>query len=141
MIIRRATADDESVMRDLWARLSAETSYDDPLAGTEFTTDLITERIALLAEDGELVIGAVYANIVSEQVGFVFGLYVRPSSRRRGVGRELTLAIAEAIRAEGRTHILLNVESPNAEARHFYERLGFLDHARMMRIEVESLLT
>ena len=81
-----------------------------------------------------------YANIVSEEVGFVFGLYVRPSSRRRGVGRELTLAVAAAIRAEGRTQILLNVESPNAAARRFYEGLGFLDHARMMRAEVESLL-
>jgi len=35
---------------------------------------------------------------------------------------------------------VLNVESPNAEARRFYERLGFLDHARMMRIEVDALL-
>ena len=65
-------------MRELWERLSAETAYD-PLAGTEFTPELITERLALLAEDGETVIGAVYANIDNDQVGFVFGLYVRPS--------------------------------------------------------------
>jgi ribosomal protein S18 acetylase RimI-like enzyme len=139
VIVRRATVDDERAMRDLWDRLSAETAYDS-LAGTEFSSDFITERIALLAEDGEAVVGAVYANIVSEEVGFVFGLYVRPSSRRCGIGRELTLAIAAAIRAEGRTQILLNVESPNAAARRFYEGLGFVDHARMMRVEVESLL-
>jgi ribosomal protein S18 acetylase RimI-like enzyme len=140
MIVRRATTDDESVMRDLWERLSAETTYDEELAGNEFTSEFITQRIALLAEDNDMVVGAVYANLASAQAGFIFGLYVRPSSRRRGVGRELTFAIAEAIRAEGRTHILLNVESPNAEARRFYERLGFLDHARMMRIEVDALL-
>lgn len=71
-------------MRELWERLSAETTYDDTLAGNEFTLDLITERIALLAEGDAIVVGVVYANMSSEQVGFIFGLYVRPSSRRRG---------------------------------------------------------
>ena len=36
--------------------------------------------------------------------------------------------------------VVLSVDTPNEQARRFYERLGFVDAARTLRIEVERLL-
>jgi ribosomal protein S18 acetylase RimI-like enzyme len=137
--VRRATPQDEDSMRELWERLSAETTYDD-LPSSSFEVEFLTDRIALIAEDGPLAVGTVYANLVNDDVAFVFGLYVVPEARRQGLARRLMLEVADAIRAAGRKHILLNVEAPNLPAQTFYERLGFRDHARMMHLEVETLI-
>ena len=49
-------------------------------------------------------------------------------------------AIAEALREQGREHLVLSVDTPNEGARALYERLGFVDAARTLRIEVRALL-
>lgn len=52
-------------------------------------------------------------------------LYVRPARRSEGIGAELlAVAIAESRRRDaGEMHI--NVDSPDVDARRFYERHGF----------------
>ena len=37
-------------------------------------------------------------------------------------------------------YIVLSVDTPNAGARSFYEKLGLVDAARTLRAEVETLL-
>jgi ribosomal protein S18 acetylase RimI-like enzyme len=49
-------------------------------------------------------------------------------------------AVADLLRAEGRRYVVLNVDTPNEGARVFYERLGFADAARTLRVEVDRLL-
>ncbi|MBA3843560.1 MAG: GNAT family N-acetyltransferase [Actinobacteria bacterium] len=128
-------------MRELWDEGVVEANYT-PFASQPFTTHLISERIALLAlEDGEPV-GTVYANLTHEQAGVVFGLYVRPTARRRrGIARALMVAIAEALQTEGRTHMQLSVDRPNKAARSLYKTMGFEDAAWTMRIEAANLVS
>lgn len=139
MEIRRATKADAEVMGRLWEDFNAEATFT-PYPGARFDVTLVTEHVALLAEEGEEVVGVVFANVTSPHFGYVFGLYTRPSARRRGVATTLMRSIAEVLRAEGRVHVVLSVDTPNEPARLFYDRLGFVDAARTLRSDVDSLL-
>ena len=139
MEIRRATAGDLSVMRRLWDEFTAEATFT-PYPGSPFEPSLVTKHIALIAEEGDRVIGTVYANTTSPDFGYVFGLYTRPEARRRGVAQALMRAIASALRGQGRRYLVLSVDTPNEKARALYDRLGFEDAARMLRVEVDALI-
>jgi ribosomal protein S18 acetylase RimI-like enzyme len=139
MEIRRATEADLDGMRRLWDDFTAETTFT-PYPGNPFQPALLTDHIALLAEEDGEALGTVYANLSSPHFGYVFGLYTRPAARRRGVARALMHAIAATLRKEGREYLLLTVDTPNDAARAFYERLGFVDSARQLRAEVDALL-
>lgn len=126
-------------MQALWDEFNAETTYT-PYPESPFAATLLTDHIALVAEDSLEPVGCVYANTANDHYGFVFGLYVRPLCRRRGIARDLMHAVADALRAEGKQYVLLNVETPNDGARSFYEELGFADAARTLRVEIDQLL-
>jgi ribosomal protein S18 acetylase RimI-like enzyme len=93
-----------------------------------------------VAEEGGRIVGTVYANTVSPDFGYVFGLYTVPNARRRGIAVALMRAIASLLRDEGHGYVVLSVDTPNEPARTLYERLGFQDAARMLRIEIDALL-
>jgi ribosomal protein S18 acetylase RimI-like enzyme len=139
MEIRRATEADVDVMRRLWEEFTAEATFT-PYPGSSFEPALLTDHIALVAEEEGEALGTVYSNLNSPHFGFVFGLYTRPPVRGRGVGRALMRSIAATLREEGRRYVVLSVDTPNEQARAFYERLGFVDHARVLRVDVEDLL-
>ena len=139
MDIRRATEADTDVMRRLWDEFTVEATFA-PYPGNPFQAALVTDHIALLAEENGEPVGTVYANLASPHFGFVFGLYTIPAARGRGVGRALMREIAVVFRDQGRRYVLLNVDTPNEAARAFYERLGFADAARMLRADVDDLL-
>ena len=66
-----------------------------------------------------------YPLIVTEATrsfGYVWGVHVAADERKGGLGRRLTEACVEALRARGCTHAVLNA-SPSG--RSVYERLGF----------------
>jgi ribosomal protein S18 acetylase RimI-like enzyme len=138
MNIRRATEADTDVMRRLWDDFTDEATFA-PYPGSPFQPALVTDHIALVAEENGEAVGTVYANLASPHFGFVFGLYTRPSARRGGVGRALMREIASILREHGRQYILLSVDTPNEDARAFYDRLGFEDAARMLRADVDDL--
>jgi ribosomal protein S18 acetylase RimI-like enzyme len=139
MEIRRATADDEAVMRSLWDEFTAEATYT-PYPGSPFSASLVADHLAFLAEDAGTPAGCVYAATPSEHFGFVFGLYVRPPARRRGLARRLMRTVGEALRAEGRRYVLLSVDTPNAAAQALYDNLGFTESARTLRADIDELL-
>ena len=139
MEIRRATPADAPVLARFWHDSSAEINFT-PYPGAAFDDSLMAEHVTLLAEDGGEPIGAVYANLSAEHFGFVFGLYVQPEARRRGVAHALMRSIATLVREKGREYVLLSVDTPNAPARELYERLGFVDAARMLRARTDDLL-
>jgi ribosomal protein S18 acetylase RimI-like enzyme len=139
MQIRRATEADADAMRRLWDDFSAEAHYT-PYPSAAFEPALLTDHVALVAEDAGEPVGTVYANVSSPHFGFVFGLYTRPDARRRGIARALMREIAVVLRDEGREHVVLSVDTPNDGARAFYERLGFIDAARTLRADVDALL-
>lgn len=59
--------------------------------------------------------------------GLLVGMYVRPDSRRAGVGRRLVEAIIEVARSRVEL-IKLAVVSDNHQARSLYASLGFLEY-------------
>ena len=112
METRRATPADTAVLRRFWEESTAEIDFT-PYPGAPFEESLPVEHVALVAEDGGEPVGAVYANLATEHFGYVFGLYVRPEARRRGVAHALMRAIAAVLREEGREYVLLSVDTPN----------------------------
>lgn len=64
---------------------------------------------------------------VALEAGFalLMGLMVLPEYRRRGIGTQLVLAVAECARSQGRTRLILRVGEANAPARALYEGLSF----------------
>lgn len=139
MEVRRATRADAEVMGRLWEEFNAEATFT-PYPGTPFEVGLVTDNVALLAEEEGEILGVVYANVTNPHFGYVFGLYTRPSARRRGVAATLMRSIADVLRAEGRAYVVLSVDTPNESARLLYDRLGFVDAARTLRVDVDSLL-
>jgi ribosomal protein S18 acetylase RimI-like enzyme len=139
MEIRRATEADTEVMRRLWDEFTIEATFA-PYPGNPFEPALVTDHIALVAEEDGEAIGTVYANLASPYVGYVFGLYARPDARRRGVARKLMREIATVLRDEGRQYVILNVDTPNEDGRAFYDALGFVDAGRTLRADVRTLL-
>jgi ribosomal protein S18 acetylase RimI-like enzyme len=59
--------------------------------------------------------------------GLLVGMYVRPSARRQGVGRQLVETIVECARHRVEL-IQLAVVSNNESARRLYARLGFVEY-------------
>jgi len=137
--IRRATEADLGVMRRLWDDFTAEASFT-PYPGSAFEPALVTKHTALVADEDGRIVGTVYANTASREFGYVFGLYTVPDARRRGIAVALMRAIASHLRDERRGYVVLSVDTPNETARALYDRLGFEDAARMLRIEVDALL-
>jgi ribosomal protein S18 acetylase RimI-like enzyme len=139
MEIRRAANADLGVMQRLWDDFTTEATFT-PYPGSAFDPSLVTKHIALVAEEDGRIVGTVYANTASPDFGYVFGLYTVPDARRRGVAVALMRALAAFLRDEGRGFVVLSVDTPNETARALYDRLGFEDAARMLRIEIDALL-
>jgi ribosomal protein S18 acetylase RimI-like enzyme len=98
----------------------------DQLLGDRTGSDQI-----LVAELGGVPVGYVkvglrYPRLTSaEHVHRILALAVAPQSQRRGVGRRLVLAAADAARGHGARRLTLNVLATNHAARRLYERCGF----------------
>lgn len=79
----------------------------------------------LLAYDGEELAGCAGLRRIGEDVAELKRMYVRPEHRRKGIGRALTLAVADQARRRG--YRLLRLESaPFYQAAHaLYRSVGF----------------
>lgn len=72
-----------------------------------------------------------YPAIIREHVrdyGYVWGVYVEPHARRRGLGEALTRATVDALRDLGCSDVILHAAP---QGRGIYERLGFVPTAEM----------
>ena len=56
----------------------------------------------------------------------LFGMYVTPRARGRGVGQALVRAVLEEARRRGAPEVVLEVSSRNSAARALYEECGFV---------------
>jgi ribosomal protein S18 acetylase RimI-like enzyme len=61
-------------------------------------------------------------------------LYVRPSHRRRGVGRRLLQSCLDALGEKGATDVQLRVWHANKNAIALYRQLGFKDRMITMQL-------
>ena len=125
-------------MRTLWDEFTEDATYT-PYPAAPFSPSLLVDQIAFIAESDGAPAGCVYAN-PTDHFGFVFGLYVRPAFRSQGHARKLMRAVARALQHDGKHYIVLNVDTPNVAARALYDKLGFVDAGRTLRVEIRTLL-
>ena len=139
MRIRAATNADAERLRELWDAFTAEASYT-PYPPHPFTPGLLNDNAVLVADDDRTVVGTLYLSTANPGFGFVFGVYVVPEARRRGVAEALVRAAARILRDDDRPYLVLGVDTPNEGARALYAKLGFVDQARTLRADVDGLL-
>ena len=86
--------------------------------------------ICLVAEGkGEERNGFVLARVAADEME-ILNLAVRPTARRRGLGRRLVVGALSRARARGVRHCWLEVRASNQAALDFYLALGFEERAR-----------
>jgi len=85
------------------------------------------ERVLLVAEDGEGICGTVHLlldmPVNQPHRGEVLKMLVHRRARRRGLGAQLMQAVEEAARASGKSLLVLDTSSTEAER--LYERQGW----------------
>jgi RimJ/RimL family protein N-acetyltransferase len=95
--------------------------------------------LGAFGEDGQLIGAAGFyraTHLKLRHKGFVWGMYVSPESRGRGVGRALLSSIIERGRSlPGLEQIGLDVVTVNEAARNLYLSQGF----RIYALEVEAM--
>ena len=139
MTIRPAREADLPVLGGLWERFTEEATFT-PYPPARFDPSFVRDHHALVAErDGEIV-GTVFANVGNPAFGYVFGLYVTPEVRRQGVATRLLAQTAHDLHERGLRHIVLDVDTPNDDARALYRRLGFAEVGRRLATGVEEFL-
>jgi ribosomal protein S18 acetylase RimI-like enzyme len=82
-----------------------------------------------IAEEAEQPLGYLlytptYDSDTAQRGIFVIDLWVRPWTRRLGVGRKLMGAAADLAKQRGGDFLLWSVYKPNTLARQFYDKLG-----------------
>lgn len=78
----------------------------------------------LVALDGDRVAGYVGSQTVMDESDMM-NVAVSPDYRRRGIGEQLVLSLAQALKQKGSHCLSLEVRASNAPAIGLYEKLGF----------------
>ena len=85
------------------------------------------DLVTLVAETRGLVVGWVVGgpnrDAAFDYAGELYAIYLLPEYQRRGIGRELTEAVARWLVDQGLNSMILWVLEQNLRARHFYEAL------------------
>lgn len=140
MIIRRLTQDDAD---DLW-QLRLDALESTPAAFAEAAEEHRNTSAAAFADrlrapgnfvfgafDGAALVGMVglhrHERVKRRHKGTIWGMFVRPEHRHRGIARALVAAaVGFASQQPGLTHIQLSVTAQQHDARRLYLSLGFV---------------
>jgi ribosomal protein S18 acetylase RimI-like enzyme len=146
MTIRPATEADHDGLRDLWS------AFDDELGTPPFLRAAwentwsdarrhAEEGLGFVAEEDGAILGFIFATVPPKTTAFahITDLYVVPDARHRGVGRELTARIIDALADRGIGQVGLDVRIDNVGAGAFYDRLGFVPLERFMTASVSDV--
>lgn len=84
------------------------------------------------AYDGETLCGSIgfirESKEKTKHSGHVWGVYITPEARGRGLGKSLLIALIDEAKRLGLVQIKLSVESDNLPAVRLYEQLGFVPY-------------
>ena len=131
MNIRRATAADQPMLRELWEEFEAEIPAPPEFVETwdeewqDVSADIGGRGVVYLAEDDDGVIGAVRGTMLPGDVWHIVFAHVRPRARRQGLLKRLMSPVIEEGRSRGSTRVTLDVMVDNHAAVAAWKRLGF----------------
>jgi len=143
--VRRATEEDEPVLRELWEEFSAEVpepegfepeSWEEEWADTR---DDIASGGVFLAEDGEGAVGVMRIEAPEQGAMHIQLAHVRERARRQGVTKALLAACVAHAREQGARTISLEVLTTNDAAQVVWRRLGFHEVSLFMATPVDAL--
>lgn len=89
----------------------------------------LADNVVILALVGRSAVGSVmYSEFGMIDLGdcALYGMWVDPGFRGKGVGRALVDAVVAQARAAGKRRVVLHVVTGNDSASHLYERAGFV---------------
>jgi ribosomal protein S18 acetylase RimI-like enzyme len=142
--IRTAKSEDLDLLMSLVDRLDSELPprylEDSPEVERGKVERMVNEGVALIAEENGTAVGYTLARYGGPATAYVADLWVESEARGRGIGRELLRRVSDTALAHGSTHLVLDVDSTNREAIAFYERLGFEESAKILRVAIDVLL-
>jgi ribosomal protein S18 acetylase RimI-like enzyme len=104
------------------------------------------DALLVVADDGGDVVGMAAGHVhrpstFSEEIAVeLSSVYVRPSHRRRGLGRALTAEVARFARQCGVSRVTLRTFAQNDEALEAWRRIGFEPRAVQMTARPERLI-
>jgi GNAT superfamily N-acetyltransferase len=100
------------------------------------------DKVTYVAEDGDRWVGLVTGSLEVEDGRFhLFGMFVEPDARGRGVGAALVEAVIGWARGHGATRLYLGVTATNDAALRLYERCGFRPTGTRRPLEHTPTLT
>jgi ribosomal-protein-alanine N-acetyltransferase len=143
-VIRAATADDLTLVRELWEEFGREIP-DEPWREEDVGEDVgaieaaVGDGMVLLAEDDGVTTGFAALTRKSPRLGFLDVVYVRPDARRRGVAADLVRELVSRLSAEGIEMLELEVLASNSAARAVYERWGLQPVELTLAARVDEL--
>jgi [ribosomal protein S18]-alanine N-acetyltransferase len=123
--LRLGRAEDLRALAALDGRAFEHLDGDDPYSYGAFRQffDLFPDLLVVAEKEGLLVGYALGAR--GSQRGWILGVAVEPSAQGAGLGRALTEALLERMKARGVSKISLTVHPHNAPALALYRGLGF----------------
>jgi GNAT superfamily N-acetyltransferase len=98
------------------------------------------DTVTYVAEDGDHWVGLATGRAENGRFD-LFGMFVEPEARGRGVGAALVEAVIAWARARGAAWLHLGVTSTNHAAMALYERCGFRPTGTRQRLEHTPTLT
>lgn len=90
----------------------------------------VQRDLFFVAVDGGDVVGTALAGYDGHR-GWVYYVAVKPSHRRRGIGRDFMGRVEKELAAMGCPKLNLQVRAPNRETVAFYEKLGYVVEERV----------
>ena len=99
--------------------------FSDPWSEKSVASELENRlSLWLVALDGDRVAGYVGSQSVLDEADMM-NVAVHPDYRRQGIGRDLVLALSDALRKKDIKGLMLEVRQSNTPAIALYEQLGF----------------
>ncbi len=96
------------------------------------------DRVMLVAEGGSRLAGSAGVFVGDDGVPVVFAMWVAPERRGRGIGMALLEAARDAAIGMGKSVLRLLVMEGNAAAISLYEKAGFVDTGRRVKLARDS---
>jgi ribosomal protein S18 acetylase RimI-like enzyme len=143
MLIRRAKQSEINMLLNMTVNVISESSMDFVQTNYQSGLDSFVPFIHsgayyLIALDqhsiaGWALLGPDFNPIHTKKTGTILSLYVFPSYRKKGVGKQLMEHALEELKKQGFQKVQLNVYLGNP-AKNLYEKMGFRDISSIMEI-------